>query len=107
MASGPPPDTEGTQAPVPVPVPVPVRAKPKRRWSRMSLAFIALLVLLCIAAAGALRWIDTQSGHRFLISRVETLRPASGLRISVGSIEGSVFRKMRLRDLRFSDDEGR
>ena len=46
-------------------------------------------------------------GHRFLASRIATIRSASGLRIGVGSIEGSIYRNAVLRDLTLSDPKGR
>lgn len=69
-----------------------------------------LLGLLLVALAGvatALWWIDTPAGHRFLIARIAAMEPASGLRISVGSIDGSIYRRMTVRDLRLSDPKGR
>lgn len=78
----------------------------KRRWSRLSIAILGLLLLLGAAMAGAVRWIDTEAGHRFLAARIAAMRPASGLRIEVGAIEGSLFKRMRLHDLRFADGQG-
>ncbi|MPT24434.1 MAG: hypothetical protein E2577_16495, partial [Starkeya sp.] len=39
--------------------------------------------------------------------QIEGLRPASGLRIEVGAIEGRLFGAMVLRDVRFHDPQGR
>ncbi len=78
----------------------------RRRWSRFSLALLGLLLLLVAFAIGAVRWIDTKAGHRFMIERIEAMRPASGLRIRVGDIQGSIFRRMQLRDVHFADGEG-
>ncbi len=93
--------------------PLPVEATPqapppkrKRRWSRLSFAFLAFLLLLVALAGGALRWIDSQAGHRFLLSRLTGFQPPSGLRITVGSIEGSLFKHAWLRDVRFYDGQG-
>ncbi len=93
--------------------PLPVEATPqapppkrKRRWSRLSFAFLAFLLLLVALAGGALRWIDSQAGHRLLLSRLTGFQPPSGLRITVGSIEGSLFKHAWLRDVRFYDGQG-
>ncbi|MBY8829144.1 translocation/assembly module TamB [Hephaestia sp. CMS5P-6] len=65
-------------------------------------ALIALVLL--IAAAGAL--LDTGIGHRFVADRIAALRPANGLRFSVGRIEGSLYDKAVLVDVRISDSHG-
>ncbi|MFD1107305.1 translocation/assembly module TamB domain-containing protein [Sphingobium olei] len=92
-------------APVgPPPPPVPHRRAWDGRWQRWVAGILAALLLI---VAGALAWLDTDGGHRFLASRVATIRSASGLKISVGSIEGSIYRKAVLRDLTLSDPKGR
>jgi len=66
----------------------------------------ALLVLFLLAAA-VLLWLgDTSIGHRFIADQIEALAPASGLRIKVGRIEGSIYGATRVRDLRLSDTKG-
>lgn len=70
------------------------------RWSGAILLFLAL-------AAGVLLWVaDTSIGHRFIVDRVEALRPANGLRIRIGRIEGSIYGGTRVRDLRLMDARG-
>jgi len=51
----------------------------------------------------ALWWINMPGGHRFLASRISQMAPKSGLRISVGRIEGSIYSKTILRDVRLGD----
>jgi translocation and assembly module TamB len=84
---------------------------PRRRlrpdWSRRLLnelfaAFIALLFLL----AGALVLLDTAPGHRFIVDRIGRIETASGLRIQIGRIDGSVFGKSQLRNFSVSDGSG-
>lgn len=77
--------------------------KAKGRWQRWVLGIVLTLVL---AVAGAALWLDTGAGHRFLISRIERVAPESGLRIRVGAIEGSIYSKARLIDLRIYDPNG-
>ncbi len=67
---------------------------------------LLLLALLLIAAFGAVRWIDSAAGHRYIIAQIEKQRPENGLRIGIGAIEGSVFRNAVLRDLELSDPRG-
>ena len=64
--------------------------------------FLALLVLL----AGALVLLDTAPGHRFIVDRIGRLETASGLRIQIGRIDGSIFGKSQLRNVRVADPNG-
>ncbi|MET0372398.1 MAG: translocation/assembly module TamB domain-containing protein [Sphingobium sp.] len=74
------------------------------RWQRWLLAGVVSLVLIL---ASAVAWLDTEGGHRFLVSRLERVQPASGLRIHVDRIDGSIYRKAVLRGLTLSDPRGR
>lgn len=85
-----------TEAPPPV--------SPRRpRWWRW-LAGIVLAVVAVVAAALAI--VDTDVGHRFVADRIAAIRPANGLRFSVGRIDGSLYADTRLRDLRVYDPKG-
>ncbi|MBM3927594.1 MAG: translocation/assembly module TamB, partial [Sphingomonadales bacterium] len=64
----------------------------------------ALLVVAVLLATAAL--LDTQMGHRFVADRIAAQRPANGLRYSVGRIEGSLYGKARLIDVRLRDPDG-
>ncbi|HWL47156.1 MAG TPA: translocation/assembly module TamB, partial [Sphingomonadaceae bacterium] len=79
---------------------------PRRRWPR-PLRWLtgSVLALLALAAAG-LFVLDTDFGHRFLADRIAALAPSSGLRVKVGRIDGSIWRDMRLRDVRLYDPRG-
>src|SRR5690606_6754542 len=46
-------------------------------------------------------------GHRFIIRQIGNWQPVTGLRVSVGSIEGRVFKSMVLRDVQLADPKGR
>lgn len=65
-------------------------------------AAVASLLLL----VGAFAWLDTGMGHRFIADRIATLSPRSGLKIRIGSIEGSIYKKAVLRDVRLYDPKG-
>ncbi len=69
------------------------------RW--LAIAFIALLVLIGIAVA----WLHTGSGRSFIAQRIAEVAPASGLKIEVGRIEGSVLWSATLHDVKFRDAE--
>ena len=61
------------------------------------------LVLLALAALWS---VDTGPGHRLLADRIAALAPNSGLRIRIGRIDGSIWRKATLRDVRLYDTQG-
>ncbi|MEJ7933438.1 translocation/assembly module TamB domain-containing protein [Sphingobium sp. AN558] len=82
---------------------------PRRRvwdgaWQRRLAAFLGALLLIMV---GALVWLDSGAGHRFLVSRIVALQPPSGLRIAVDGIDGSIYRKAVLQGLALSDGKGR
>ena len=78
----------------------------RRRRPWFGIVVLAVLALLLVGIWGGVRWLDTPAGHRFVMRQIENWRPASGLRISVGSIEGRLFTAMTLRDVRFADPQG-
>ena len=90
--------TEGAPRP-------PRRLRPDWKWrllNELFAVFVALLFLL----AGALVLLDTAPGHRFIIDRIQRLETASGLRIRIGRIDGSIFGKSQLRNVAVSDQRG-
>jgi len=77
--------------------------RPPKRWWRRLLGALITLILLVVAAAALL---DTGIGHRFVADRIAALRPANGLRFSVGRIEGSLYGRAVLIDVRVRDSHG-
>lgn len=75
---------------------------PRRLLNELLALFIALLVLL----AAGLVLLDTAPGHRFIIDRLARFETASGLRIRIGRIDGSVFGKSQLRNFSVADNNG-
>ncbi|RYM07474.1 translocation/assembly module TamB domain-containing protein [Sphingobium cupriresistens] len=97
-------------APVDPVAPVPPLSTPRlrRAWDGRWQRWLAgLLAALGMIVAGALLWLDTGGGHRFLATRIAAIKSSSGLRIEVGGIEGSIYRKAVLRDLILSDPKGK
>ncbi|WP_417619635.1 translocation/assembly module TamB domain-containing protein [Parasphingorhabdus sp.] len=74
------------------------------RWPKRSL--LALAILAIVSVLGAAIWLDSDSGHRFIIDQVEALEPANGLRIRVADIEGSIYGKAEVQGLALSDPKG-
>src|SRR3982750_127585 len=87
------------------PPPPPRRLRPdwkSRLLNELFAAFVALLFLL----AGGLVLLDSAPGHRFIIDRIAGFETASGLKIRIGRIDGSVFGKSQLRNVTLSDGQG-
>ena len=82
-------------------------APPVRRPFR-PLRWLAGLILTLLALALVAVWaIDTGPGHRFLADRIAALPIRSGLRIQIGRIDGSIWNRATIRDLRLYDLKGR
>ncbi|WP_420833437.1 translocation/assembly module TamB domain-containing protein [Sphingomonas pollutisoli] len=83
------------------PAPPPPRAR--RSW-RQRIANL-LVVVLAVLTLGIVT-LDSDIGHRFVIDRIGALRPANGLRYSLGRIDGSLFSRATLVDFRLRDPRG-
>ncbi|WP_394730920.1 translocation/assembly module TamB domain-containing protein [Altererythrobacter sp. GH1-8] len=77
--------------------------KRKRRWLKR-LGW-ALAALLAVFLAGAL-FLSSPIGKRFIANQIAEIAPASGLRFSVGRIEGDIYAKARLHDVVLYDPKG-
>ena len=85
----------------------PPRRRLRQDWIRRLLnELFALFVALLIALAGLLILLDSAPGHRFIIDQVGKLETASGLRIRIGRIDGSIFGKSQLRNVTVADSRG-
>jgi translocation and assembly module TamB len=84
-------------------------AAPRRRsrWIAVTAKIALSLVIAAMLAIGALGLLlDTDLGHRLILDRIAALQPKSGLRIRIGRIEGSIWGRSELRDLRLYDPDG-
>ncbi len=79
------------------------RASRKRVWVKR-LGWLLAVVLVTLLA-GAL-FLSSPFGKRFVANQIAEVAPASGLRISVGRIEGDIYAKARLHDVVLSDPQG-
>jgi translocation and assembly module TamB len=71
------------------------------------LRWIALLLIGVLVAVAALLFLaDTDIGHRYIADKIAAQRPKSGLQIQIGRIDGSIYGKAVVRDLRLSDPKG-
>lgn len=93
-------------APEPL-LPVPVEDSPparrKRRWAKRLGWALALLLGPLVLVAG---FLSTPIGKRFIADQIAAVAPASGLRFTVGRIEGDVYRTALLHDVQVSDPQG-
>ncbi|MGZ2411725.1 translocation and assembly module TamB [Sphingomonas sp. F9_3S_D5_B_2] len=85
----------------------PSGARLRSDWARRLLdELLALFIALLIIFAGALILLDTAPGHRFIIDRIGKFETASGLKIRIGRIDGSIFGKSQLRNVAVADNGG-
>ncbi|WOK36070.1 translocation/assembly module TamB domain-containing protein [Sphingomonas sp. C3-2] len=81
--------------------------KPRRRWFGKGVAGLGGIALsVVLAILGLLLVLDTGPGHRLIVNRIESMAPESGLSIRIGRIDGSIYNKARIVDLRIYDAEG-
>ena len=79
----------------------------RRHWGRRLLnELLALILVLLVLLAGALVLLDTAPGHRFIADRIAQVETATGLRIRVARIEGSIYGEARLKGVAVSDPHG-
>ena len=67
---------------------------------------LAIPLLLTIAAIGAVIWLDSSSGHDFIVRQIEAQAPKNGLRIGIDRIDGSIYAKPTVKGLTLSDPKG-
>ena len=87
------------------PEPPTIRLRRDWRWRLLNELF-ALFVALLFLLAGLLVLLDSAPGHRFIVDRLGRFETASGLHIHVGRIDGSIFGKSQLRNVRIADPKG-
>ncbi len=79
----------------------------RRHWGkRLLIELAALLFVLLALAMGGLILLDTAPGHRFIVDRIGQVETATGLRIRVARIEGSIYGEARLKGVAVSDPQG-
>lgn len=79
-------------------------ARPAWGWRKYLIA--AVLALLGILVLGV-AILNSPIGHRYVVQRIASYAPASGLRITIGRIDGSLYGTARLKDVVLSDPQGR
>jgi len=79
----------------------------RKHWGKRLLTeLLVLLLVLMSLALGGLILLDTAPGHRFIVDRLAQVETATGLRIRVARIEGSIYGEARLRGVAVADPQG-
>lgn len=73
---------------------------------RIAIGVGAVLALLLLVLVGGYIWLDTQSGRAFVARQVAGFTMENGLNIRIGRIDGSIYGKAVLKDVRFRDPKG-
>ncbi|EQB11966.1 translocation/assembly module TamB domain-containing protein [Novosphingobium lindaniclasticum] len=85
------------------------RRKPSL-WHRVRIralkTVVGLVLGVVVLVAAVIFGIDTGPGHRFVAEQIAGLQFENGMRIKVGRIEGSLYKRMTLRNLSVSDPKG-
>lgn len=85
------------------------RRKPSL-WHRVRIralkTVVGLVLGVVVLIAAVIFGIDTGPGHRFVAEQIAGLQFENGMRIKVGRIEGSLYKRMTLRNLSVSDPKG-
>ncbi|HEU0066027.1 MAG TPA: translocation/assembly module TamB domain-containing protein [Sphingomonas sp.] len=66
----------------------------------------ATLLALFGLFAATLAVVDSDPGHRWVAGRIDAIRTANGLRFAIGRIDGSLYGRARISDLRVYDLDG-
>jgi translocation and assembly module TamB len=83
-------------------------AAPERRLGGRLRKYLLAAVLGLFALVGlGVVLLNSPIGHRFVVDQISSLAPASGLRIEIGRIEGSLYGEATLHDVELSDPKGR
>ena len=75
----------------------------RRRWLKWLLRALALILVPLLLGAA---FLSTPLGKRFVADQIAQISPASGLRFTIGRIEGDLLHRAVLRDVRVLDPQG-
>ncbi|MGI8931160.1 MAG: translocation/assembly module TamB domain-containing protein, partial [Sphingomicrobium sp.] len=79
----------------------------RRHWGRRLGKELALLLLVLFGLfIGGLILLDTAPGHRFIVDRIGQIETATGLKVRVARIEGSIYGTAKLKGVAVSDPQG-
>lgn len=90
----------------PVAEPAPEKGLKPSLLRRIAIGVAVVLGLVIGLLAIGYVWLDSDSGRRFVAKQIAGMEFENGLNIGIGSIEGSLYGEMRLRDLTLRDPDG-
>lgn len=93
---------EDTATPPDIAPPPPQRPRARRWGKRLGWALAIILAPFLLTAL----FFSTPIGKRFIADQIASVAPASGLRFTVGRIEGDIYRQAVLRTVVVSDTKG-
>jgi translocation and assembly module TamB len=93
---------EDTATPPDITPPPPQRPRARRWGKRLGWALAIILAPFLLTAL----FFSTPIGKRFIADQIASVAPASGLRFTVGRIEGDIYRQAVLRTVVVSDTKG-
>lgn len=97
---------EPAAEPIDAAVPVESDRKPANWLRRIGIAVaVVLATILALLAVGYV-WLDSSSGKRFVANQIGGMEFENGLNIEIGSIEGSLYGQMQVRNLTLRDPDG-
>jgi translocation and assembly module TamB len=79
------------------------RSRRGRTAAKWALGLVVGVLLLIVAALAVL---NSPIGQRWVVDQIAKVAPASGLKISIGRIDGDLYGKARLHDVTLSDPTG-
>src|SRR5438094_919362 len=77
------------------------RARTVGKWAGIAVGALLALAILFVV------WLNSDFGRRFVVKQINGLEMASGLKIQVGRIDGSLFGTLTIHDLTLADSKGR
>lgn len=99
-------DTGGQTPPAPPEDEVVVVVRRRSLGWRIAKWLAIILGVLVAAIAAFLIWLNSDSGRRFIVEQINGIEMASGLRIHIDRIDGSIWDEMTVHGLTLSDPEG-
>jgi len=73
---------------------------------KLAIGLGALVGFILVLLVAAYLWLDSGSGHRFVAKQIEAFSFESGMQLEIGRIEGSIYDKMEIVDLKIRDPKG-
>ena len=78
----------------------------KSTGTRIAKWAVGIVVVLALLGAALVAGLNSPIGKRWIVDQVAKIEPKSGLRISIGRIEGSIYSDLVLHDLSLADPQG-